>query len=171
MAKTSNGAIKRPPRTKLESLVNAVSNHVKNPIYISGCGAFGIIDKLLNCPLRRLIENSAVTGHIFDLNEVLVEFKTYLEMYSQDASDLVHGKILYENHTNIDVFGCLFFVDDEKINILTTEALQIILLNFQLILERQLSDCLPGGILNEKTVGVDENLRDTSKTVTPANII
>ena len=98
---------------------------------------------------------------------------SFLEMYSQDASELIRGKILYDNFTNEkdEVFECLFDVDDDNFNVLTIEALQIILLNFQLVLERQLSDCLPGGCLNENTEGVDKNLREQSKTVATTNII
>ncbi|CAC5426130.1 unnamed protein product [Mytilus coruscus] len=151
------------------NLLKAVANYVKNPMYLAGCRAFGIVDKLFTGPLWRIIENA---DHILDLNQVWEQFKGFLEIYSQDATDLVEGKILYKNYTNIDeIFGCLFAVEDEELNILTTEALQIILLNFQLILERQLSDCLPGGILNEKTDGIDINLREQSKSVATTNII
>ncbi|CAC5420536.1 unnamed protein product [Mytilus coruscus] len=145
------------------------ANYVKNSMYLAGCRAFGIVDKLFTGPLWRIIENA---DHILDLNQVWEQFKGFLEIYSQDATDLVEGKILYTNYTNIDeIFDCLFSVEDEELNILTTEALQIILLNFQLILERQLSDCLPGGILNEKTDGIDINLREQSKSVATTNII
>ncbi|VDI49760.1 Hypothetical predicted protein [Mytilus galloprovincialis] len=43
--------------------------------------------------------------------------------------------------------------------------------DINLILERDLSDCLPGGILNENTDGIDINLREQSKSVATTNII
>jgi hypothetical protein len=45
------------------------------------------------------------------------------------------------------------------------------LLNLSIIIERQLSDILPGGHLNENTDGGDgPQLRKESKTVHPTNI-
>jgi hypothetical protein len=70
------------------------------------------------------------------------------------------------------VFDSLFSVQDPELNSLTIEALQIILLNLSIIIERQLADILPGGHLNENTDGVDgPQLRKESKTVNPTNII
>lgn len=66
----------------------------------------------------------------------------------------------------------LFTVDDDELNVLTIEALQIILINFLIIIERQLSENLPGGKLNEHTEGVNgEQLRTESVTVSATNIV
>ena len=48
-------------------LLGAVYNYLNNPMYLAGCRAFGIIDKVLTGPLWRIIEN---TNHILDLNDV-----------------------------------------------------------------------------------------------------
>jgi E1A/CREB-binding protein len=47
-------------------LVSSVYNYVNNPVYLAGCRALGIIDKLLTGPLWRIIEN---VEHILDLND------------------------------------------------------------------------------------------------------
>ena len=95
------------------------------------------------------------------MNDVWLDFKEKVEKYSSDASELLEGKIVYNNFTNTDViFESLFTVDDDELNVLTIEALQIILVNFLIIIERQLSENLPGGKLNEHTEGEDgEQLR------------
>ncbi|CAG2210291.1 unnamed protein product [Mytilus edulis] len=141
-----------------------------NPVYLAGCRAFGIVDKILTGPIWRIIES---TSHILDLNKVWFDFKKILEKYSVDATELVEGKVLYPEYTVQDkVFESLFLIDNEELNILTTEALQIVLLNFCIIIERQLFDNLPGGVLNEETEGVNgKELRDESTTVKPTNIV
>jgi hypothetical protein len=66
----------------------------------------------------------------------------------------------------------LVSVDDDELNVLTIEALQIILVNFLIIIERQLSENLPGGKLNEYTEGVDgEQLRTEFVTVSATNMV
>ncbi|CAC5384728.1 unnamed protein product [Mytilus coruscus] len=156
--------------TERNSLITPVYYYVDNPVYLAGCRAFGIVDKILTGPIWRIIES---TSHILDLNKVWFDFKKILEKYSVDATELVEGKVLYPEYTVQDkVFESLFLIDNEELNILTTEALQIVLLNFCIIIERQLFDNLPGGSLNEETEGVNgKELRDESMTVKPTNIV
>ena len=151
-------------------LVSAVCNYLKNPIYLAGCRAFGIIDKLFTGPTWRIIENSK---HILDLNEEWSHFKENIEIFSSDASELIDGKIVYAEFTNKDlIFDSLFSVQDPELNALTIETLQIVLPNFSIIIERQISDILLGGHLNEDADGVDDTqLRNESITVHPTYII
>ncbi|CAG2216055.1 unnamed protein product [Mytilus edulis] len=152
-------------------LLCAVYNYVNNPVYLAGCRALGIVDKLLTGPLWRIIEN---VDHILDLNDIWLVFKNSIELLSKDASELIEGKVFYPKFTKKDeVFNSLFINNDvdEELNLLTIEALQIILINFLIIIERQLSDCLPGGIFNENTEGVNKDLRVESTTVATTNIV
>ncbi|CAC5361729.1 unnamed protein product [Mytilus coruscus] len=152
-------------------LLCAVYNYVNNPVYLAGCRALGIVDKLLTGPLWRIIEN---VDHILDLNDIWLVFKNCIELLSKDASELIEGKVFYPEFTKKDeVFNSLFINNDldEELNLLTIEALQIILINFLIIIERQLSDCLPGGIFNENTEGVNKDLRVESTTVATTNIV
>ena len=41
-------------------LVSSVYNYVNNPVYLAGCRALGIIDKLLTGPIWRIIENVSI---------------------------------------------------------------------------------------------------------------
>ncbi|VDI19982.1 Hypothetical predicted protein [Mytilus galloprovincialis] len=146
-------------------LLCAVYNYVNNPVYLAGCRALGIVDMLLTGPLWRIIEN---VDHILDLIDIWLVFKNSIELLSKDASELIEGKVFYPEFTKKDeVFNSLFINNDldEELNLLTIEALQIILINFLIIIERQLSDCLPGGIFNENTEGVNKDLRVESTTV------
>jgi E1A/CREB-binding protein len=56
----------------INRLVSSVYNYVNNPVYLAGCRALGIIDKLLTGPLWRIIENEE---HILDLNDTWLVFK------------------------------------------------------------------------------------------------
>jgi hypothetical protein len=78
-------------------LVVAVEEYIKSPVYIAGCRAMGIIDKPLTGPLWRQIEDAK---HILDLKDMWLTFKNHMEEYSNDASDLVKGIVLYPDHTN-----------------------------------------------------------------------
>ena len=101
---------------------------MNNPVFLAGCRAFGIIDKIFTGTLCRIIEN---TSHILDLNDVWLDFKENVEKYSSDSSELLQGKNVYNHFTNTDVvFESLFSVDDDELNVLTIEVLQIILVNF-----------------------------------------
>ncbi|CAC5363154.1 unnamed protein product [Mytilus coruscus] len=112
--------------------------------------------------------------HILDLNDDWLVFKNTIELLSKDASELIEGNIFYQEFTKKDeVFNSLFIDNDpdEELNLLTIEALHIILINVLIIIERQLSDCLPSGIFNENTKGVHKDLRVESRTVSTTNIV
>ena len=99
------------------------------------------------------------------MNDTWLVFKNNIELLSKDASALIDGKIFYPEFTKKDeVFNCLFNVENE-------ESLQIILINFLIIVERQLSDWLHDGILTENTQCVSKNLRIESKPVATTNIV
>ncbi|VDI03297.1 Hypothetical predicted protein [Mytilus galloprovincialis] len=137
----------------------------------AGCRALGIVNKLLTGPLWRIIEN---VDHILVLNDIWLVFKNSIELLSKDASELIEGKVFYPEFTKKDeVFNSLFINNDldEELNLLTIEALQIILMNFFIIIETQLSDCLPSSIFNENTEGVNKDLRVESTTVGTTNIV
>ena len=63
---------------------------MNNPVFLAGCRAFGIIDKIFTVTLCRIIEN---TSHILDLNDVWLDFKEKVEKYSSHASELLEGKM------------------------------------------------------------------------------
>ncbi|KAL5011134.1 hypothetical protein ScPMuIL_013439 [Solemya velum] len=152
-------------------LVLAVEACVNSSVYIAGCRALGIIDKLLTGPLWRQIEEAE---HILDLNNMWLTFKNHMSEYAKDASDLIQGKILYPKHTNSkekdEVFEFLFKTCDEEMQTLTREALEVCCLNFLIIIQRQLADCLPGGKFHEET-NKNKTLRTESSTVKATNIV
>jgi hypothetical protein len=63
-------------------LVVCVSHYVNNKVYLAGCRALGIIDKLMTGPLWKQIENAK---HILDLNSMWLTFFNYLDEFSRDS--------------------------------------------------------------------------------------
>ena len=154
---------------KQNNLVSSVTHYVSNKVYLAGCRALGIIDKLCTGPLWRQIENAT---HILDLNNMWLTFYNFLDEYSKDSSDLLHGKIIYPEYTKQDdTFECLFSVDDDELNVLTAEALQILCTNFLIIVNRQLCDYLPGGKFSIDKNRDFESLRNISVNVCPTNMV
>lgn len=109
---------------KQNNLVSCVANYVNNNVYLAGCRALGIIDKLCTGPLWRQIEESK---HILDLNNIWLNFFNFLDEFSKHSSDLLRGKVIYPNYTIKDeVYNSLFMECEKEIDILTIEALQIL---------------------------------------------
>lgn len=71
---------------KQNNLVSCVANYLNNNVYLAGCRALGIIDKLCTGPLWRQIEESK---HILDLNNAWLNFYNFLDEFSKDSSDLL----------------------------------------------------------------------------------
>ena len=154
--------------TGQNNLVTCVSNYLNNNVYIAGCRALGIVDKLLTGPLWRQIES---TKHILDLNQVWYTCLNNLQIFSEDSSELLEGKSIYPNFTNNNhIYDALFNVDDEELNMLTIEALQILCTNFLIIIHRQLGDYLPGGKFHQDSANFSE-LKKQSSCVASTNIV
>lgn len=150
-------------------LVSCISSYISNNVYLAGCRALGIIDKILTGPIWRHIES---VDHILDLNDMWLTFLNYLEEFSTDPSGLLEGKPLYPKLTvEDDVYKELFNADDEELTTLTLESLQILCTNFLIIVHRQLGDNLPGGKFSIECVDNFEMLKQDSATVSTTNIV
>lgn len=151
-------------------LVSAVESYVKTPVYLAGCRALGILDKLVTGPIWRHIE---AAKHILDLNVMWTNLKDFMTEYSKDATDLLKGEVLFPDHTHVKeddpVFEYLLQPCSDEMETLTREALEVLCLNFLIIIQRQLVDCLPGGKFHE--LSAVENLRQQSTTVKATNIV
>lgn len=89
--------------------VISVFNHVNNSVYLAGCRALDIIDKLLTGPLWRIIEN---VEHTLDLNNTWLVFENSIELLSKDASELIDGKIFYPELMSL--INILYFLQNLK---------------------------------------------------------
>lgn len=98
-------------------LVSSVYNYVNNSVYVAGCRALGISDKLLTGPSWRLFEK---VEHILDLNDTWLVSKIVLHYFQK--IHIIDGKIFYPEFTKDEVFNCLFNVENEELNILTMDT-------------------------------------------------
>lgn len=85
----------------------AIYNYVNNPVYLAGCRAVGIVDKLLTGPLWRYIKN---VEHILDLNDICLVFKNTIKLLSKELSELMERKYFYpEFSKRVEVFNSFIY--------------------------------------------------------------
>ena len=112
-------------------LLKAVLKDLKNPLYIAGCRALGLIDKVITGPLWRKIKDSSVSvlgmGHVY--SELLEKF----DSWSLDAQSFIEGSATLERANRIhvdDVWGDL--IADHESNVSTQELLQLLFKAFSI---------------------------------------
>lgn len=122
-------------------LLSCVLQDLKNPVFISGCRALGLIDKIVTGSMWRKLEKSSVS--ILDMS---TELKKKFDLWSSDASELIEGTSRYIQDIDIHddlVWKSLTLSDDSDIQ--TQELLQLLFNTFSLTTQRPLVDHLPGG--------------------------
>jgi len=75
-------------------LLNSISFDIREPVYITGIRALGLIDKLITWPFWRLIEKVLSS---LDLNTHLYQLKLDLERLCRNASPLLEGECVFSN--------------------------------------------------------------------------
>ena len=79
-------------------LLQAVLADLKDPMYIAGCRALGLIDKVVTGPLWRKLRESPIL--VLEIGSVYCELKTKFDSWSVDASAVIEGSAVLE-HANI----------------------------------------------------------------------
>ena len=131
-------------------LLKAVLSDLKNPLYIAGCRALGLIDKVVTGPLWRKIQDSSIS--VLDMGPVYCELLEKCDSWGLDAQSFTEGSALLEKASRIhvdDVWGEL--IADHESNTLTQELLQLLFKAFSITTNRLLIDHLPGGKFHSVT--------------------
>ncbi|KAJ8353653.1 hypothetical protein SKAU_G00212200 [Synaphobranchus kaupii] len=129
-------------------LLRSVTVDAQEKVFLAGVRALGIIDKTVTGPFWRLL-NTPETN-ILSLNQHLLTMRIQLQRWSKHASSLLEGEPLFspdiaEQHQDI-LFEELFRESaDEEFQVLTQQALELVMSAMQILLERQAADQLPGG--------------------------
>lgn len=137
------------------NLLKAVKEDLSNELFTAELRALGIIDKFLTGPLWRLIESKK---SILDLIVHLFHLKIKIDELGKDASPLLNQQlILPELPIHTDCLYEKLFEDNDDVDfdVMTQQALEIILLGILVILEKQCVDQLPGG----KYWNADDNIK------------
>ena len=132
-------------------LLQSVATDLNEPMYISGCRALGLIDKIVTGPLWRKSVESSVS--ILEMSNVYSEMKIKFEEWSTDSYSLIEGIAHLRSDMvihNDEVFQALILSND-AMDIMTQEILQLIFKSFTITTQRMLFDHLPGGQYDSST--------------------
>ena len=130
-------------------LLSSVLADIKEPLYIAGSRALGLISKLVCGPLWRKIEYSS---HVFNLNELLSVLLDFLEIGKEDSSIILSGNLKPfpdQINDNDEILNELLKPDDS--DELTVQILQSLFGVMIILLKRQAGDHLPGGKFSTPT--------------------
>ena len=103
---------------------------IETKLFMASFRALGIINKLVTGPVYQKIEEE---GHIFELNQILLELKVLFERCAKDASALMDGEVLLSSVQicKDDICEELFReTNDVELDTLTQECLEIICCNW-----------------------------------------
>ena len=126
------------------SLLKAVAADLAEPVYLAGCKALGLINKLLTGPLWRVLESKM---SILDMNEVYTCMRDQFKVWSEDASSFLEGQTALFDDTTIkhgEILDDLLMENSN--NAIVQELLQVLFKSFYILCERLLVDHLPGGV-------------------------
>jgi E1A/CREB-binding protein len=133
-------------------------------VYVSGCRALGLIDKVVTGPIWRKLEESHVS--ILDMSCFYSNMKAKFDSWSADSRSFVEGTACLHEESSIhsdEVWNAL--VESNVTDTMTIEALQIIFSSFSITTQKLLLDHLPGGTFSD----FDEELQTEVSSVTTAN--
>ncbi|CAC5385327.1 unnamed protein product [Mytilus coruscus] len=141
-------------------LLSSVLVDIKEPLYIAGSRALGLISKLVCGPLWRKIEDSS---HVFYLNELLSALFDFLEMGKVDSSIILSGNLkpFPDQINNDEILNELLKPDDS--DELTEQILQSLFTVMITLSKRQAGDHLPGGKFSTPTQLTREQTRSCLK--------
>lgn len=125
-------------------LIQAVHNDLKNPGYIAGCRALGLIDKVITGPLWRKLTESSIS--VLHMSDVYCEMKCKFDVWKKDATRLTKGEEFLDSAGKVhkdEVWKAL--VESNDSDTMTTELLQVLFGAFSITTQRMLLDHLPGG--------------------------
>lgn len=120
-------------------LLKAVLDDAQNDVYVAGCKALGLIDKLITGPLWRILESNI---HVLEVPNYLIALLTFLR--SNDISTFITGERVPFPGITIRkdaIWASLVF--PSQLDSLVEHILQSCFKCIELLLERALSDLEP----------------------------
>ena len=144
-------------------LLKAVEEDLKDPINIAGICALGIIDKLITGPYWRLCES---VDNILDLNKDINSLFTNCIAWSKCTDKFITTETPGFPTAVVEkdlIYQALFRKDFTE-NPLVHIAMQIIMGEFTLTLANQMKEVLPGGVFDNPSDVLREQVQGTSTT-------
>lgn len=147
-------------------LLACVLRDLKNPVFISGCRALGLIDKIVTGPLWRKLEQSSISA--LQMGSIYCEVKEKFDCWSSDSSMFIEGSALCIRDIPIHqdaVWDAL--IQSNSTDGMTQEIIQLLFSAFSVTTKRLLIDHLPGGIHHNVT---DEKIIEETAGVPTTNV-
>ena len=146
-------------------LLRAVYSDMQVPEYLAGCRALGLINKVVTGPLWRVLESPDIS--ILEMNGYYQTLITHIDLWSLDASELLHGKaVLYPDFppTEDAIWDHLIAPASSENDATTQEIIQLIFHAFSALLVRLVSDHLPGGVYDNPSAQLEIETGSAPKT-------
>ena len=145
-------------------LLKSVLRDLKNPLFISGCRALGLVDKVITGPLWRKIQESSIS--VLQMGSVYCELKEKFDSWSLNVQEVVNGNAILESAKDIHVDEVWDeSIKEQESSVSTQELLQLLFSAFAITTQRLLIDHLPGGKYD-----VDTTLSQETASVPPTNV-
>ena len=122
-------------------LLGSVLNDLKNQVFIAGCRALGLIDKIVTGPLWRRLEESSVS--VLEMSFAYCQLKVKFDIWANDSSTLIcaSAKCIEDNVIHDDkVWHAL--ISPDSTDTMTQELLQLLFHTFSVTTQRLLIDHL-----------------------------
>ncbi|XP_066288682.1 uncharacterized protein [Branchiostoma lanceolatum] len=137
---------------------------------LAGCRALGIVNVQITKPYWALIEMKHV--HILDLSSQLQIALTKFKQWMNDASPLLQPDmppLFHTSHGPVqpikdEVFQCLYHQTSDNMTTMTKQALEVILANMIVVLERRFPEQLYGTYSNSNDAKLREEMEGMEKS-------
>ena len=126
-------------------LLQCVLADLRNPMYIAGCRALGLVDKMVTGPLWRKIQESSIS--ILELGNTYCRMKEKFDKWSENSEEVIEGSAVLEQNMilHVDEIWDALLKSNES-DVMTQEVLQLVFRAFSRTCQRLLVDHLPGGV-------------------------
>ena len=146
-------------------LLQAVLADLKNPVYMAGCRALGLIDKVVTGPLWRKLKDPSTS--VLKMSHVYSEMKNKFDSWNNDANEFINGEAKLDLADNVDVNEVwTALTKTSKGDSITKELLQLLFGSFSITTQRMLIDHLPEG----KYHSDDAKLKEEISSVPTTNV-
>ena len=146
-------------------LLRAVLSDIQVPEHLAGCKALGLVNKVVTCPLWRILETSDIS--ILEMNEYFQMLVTHLDLWSLDSTDVLSGNaIIFPDFSPSEDEIWKSLTASSEYDVIAQELLQTLFSSFSVLLSRLLHDHLPGGELDNPSHQLQEETKSVPKTNT-----
>ena len=124
-------------------LLKAVLDDAQNDVYVAGCKALGLIDKLITGPLWRILESNI---HVLEVPKYLIALLTFVKSDDIISTFITGEKVPFPGTTirKDAIWASLVF--PSQLDSLVEQILQSCFKCIELLLERVLSDLEPSNV-------------------------